>query len=311
MSRLREFLLRLLAVFRGSCLDRELDEELREHCEMLVEEYRHGGMSEMEARRAAGSGWAEWNRSRKCTATSASCGFWRRSGQDARYALRQIQRTPGFALLTVLTIALVIGMNAGIFSILNALAFQPIAVRSGERLLSVYPTFQGRGRDVSGSINMFSYSEYKVYRDENHVFSGLAGYVPFISAAVGGEHSSDATGTLATCNYFDVAKQRPTLGRVFVDSDCAVAGGNAVVVLSNDFWRGQRGATRRLLAKPFLESHELHCDWRGRSEFRRDGGCVSVFWAPITMQAALMPGSAFLNNADFSGSRFWGIRSQQ
>jgi predicted permease len=301
MSRLREFLLRLLAVFRGSCLDRELDEELREHCEMLVEEYRHEGMSEMEARRAARIRLGGVEQIKEMHRDQRKLRFLEALGQDARYALRQIQRTPGFALLTVLTIALVIGMNAGIFSILNALAFQPIAVRSGERLLSVYPTFQGRGRDVSGSINMFSYSEYKVYRDENHVFSGLAGYVPFISAAVGGEHSSDATGTLATCNYFDVLNQRPTLGRVFVDSDCAVAGGNAVVVLSNDFWRGQRGADSEIVGKTISLNHtNFTVIGVAAPSFAGTEVASSVFWAPITMQAALMPGSAFLNNADLS-----------
>ena len=140
--------------------------------------------------------------------------FW----QDLRYGFRQLRGSPGFTIVAVLTIALGIGVNAGIFSVLDALALRPIVVGAGQTVVSFYPIFQGkRHRNVHGSGSMFSYPEYQAYRDQNHVFSGLAGYVPFVEATVGGERPAQINGTLASCNYFDVLNERPVLGRGFVE----------------------------------------------------------------------------------------------
>jgi macrolide transport system ATP-binding/permease protein len=302
VSLIRELFSRLFAPFRKAALDQELDKDLHEHLEMLVGEYRERGMNEQEARRAARIRFGGIEQIKEMHREQRGLQSLETLSQDVRYAVRQMRRTPGFALVAVLTTALAIGMNAGIFSVLNALAFHPVAVRGGERLVSVYPIFQGRKiRHTSGSIHMFSYAEYKAYRDENHVFSSLAGYVPFVDAAVSGELATDVSGSLATCNYFDVLNQHPVLGRGFVDGDCEIAGGTPVVVLSNDFWRGHFAADRDVLASTISLNHTV---------FRIVGvappGFVgteiapSAFWAPITMQVALMPGRAFLDNPDLS-----------
>jgi macrolide transport system ATP-binding/permease protein len=302
VSVVRELLSRFFALFRKPDLDRELDQDLHEHLGMLVEEYRQRGMDEREAWRAARIRLGGIEQIKEIHREQRGFRFLATLSQDVGYAVRQMHRSPGFALVAVLTTALAIGMNAGIFSVLNALAFQPVTMRGAQRLISIYPTFHGRKiRHTSGSVHMFSYAEYKAYRDESHVFSGLAGYVPFVDAAVGGEHPTNVSGSLVTCNYFEVLNQPPVLGREFVDTDCAATGGSPVVVLSNDFWRGHVAADPHVLGSTISLNHTLFTvvgiepPGFGGTEI-----APSAFWVPITMEAALMPGNAFLDNPDLS-----------
>src|SRR3989441_8295654 len=105
---------------------------------------------------------------------------------DLRYALRQLLKNPGFTAVAVLTLALGIGLNAGIFTILNAVALRPLRVPGSERLVCVFQDFsRNRGsvpRNVYDDATRASYSEYREYRDNNHVFSGLVAYTPSVPA---------------------------------------------------------------------------------------------------------------------------------
>ena len=129
---------------------------------------------------------------------------------DLRYAFRQSLKSPGFTAVAVLTLALGIGLNAGIFTILNAVALRPLRVQRSERLVCVFQDFsRNRGRvlrNVYDDANRASYSEYREYRDSNHVFSGLVAYAPSIPATLGGERPQQIVGTLASGNYFEIGK---------------------------------------------------------------------------------------------------------
>src|SRR5216117_3812411 len=108
---------------------------------------------------------------------------------DLRFAFRQLLKNPGFSAVAVLTLALGIGLNAGIFTILNAVALRPLRVQGSERLVCVFQDFsRNRGRvlrNVYDDANRASYSEYREYRDNNHVFSGLVAYAPSVPATLG------------------------------------------------------------------------------------------------------------------------------
>ena len=96
---------------------------------------------------------------------------------------------------------------------------------------------------------MFSYSEYVEYRNQSHVFSGLVAYEPFVEATLGGDTVQQVLGTVASCNYFDVFAEHPAQGRGFLAADCAAPGGNAVVVISEDLWRGRFAADPSFIGK--------------------------------------------------------------
>ena len=129
---------------------------------------------------------------------------------DLRYAFRQLLKSPGFTAVAVLTLALGIGLNAGIFTILNAVALRPLRVQRSERLVCVFQDFsRNRGRvlrNVYDDANRASYSEYREYQDNNHVFSGLVAYAPSVPATLGGERPQQIVGTLASGNYFEIGK---------------------------------------------------------------------------------------------------------
>jgi predicted permease len=222
--------------------------------------------------------------------------------QDIRYGLRMLGRNPGFTAVAVLAIALGIGVNAGIFSVLNGAALRMLPVPSAEQIVSIDQIFQGKiHRNVHGEPTLFSYSEYQEYRADNHVFSGLIAYYPFLSATLAGGRARQLYGQVTSCNYFDALNEHPSLGRGFVESDCAAAGAGAVVVLSDQLWQGAFGADATLIGKRVvLNRTAFTVIGIAPPGFGGTEPVPSSFWAPITMQQALEPDSNLLGDANVS-----------
>ena len=222
--------------------------------------------------------------------------------QDIRYGLRMLGRNPGFTAVAVLAIALGIGVNAGIFSVLNGAALRMLPVPGAEQIVSIDQIFQGKiKRNVHGEPTLFSYSEYQEYRADNHVFSGLIAYDPFLSATLAGGRARQLYGQVASCNYFDALNEHPQLGRGFLEADCAAAGAGAVVVLSDQLWQGAFGADATLIGKRVvLNRTAFTVIGIAPPGFGGTEPIPSSFWAPITMQQALEPDSNLLGDANVS-----------
>ena len=211
-------------------------------------------------------------------------------------------RSPGLTVAAVLAIALGIGVNVGIFSVLNGLALRLLPIPRAEQIVSVNQIFHGRStRNTHDETSMFSYSEYLDYRDHNHVFTGLVAYEPFVEATLAGGTVQQVLGTATSCNYFDVLSEHPAQGRGFVDSDCAAPGENAVVVVSDDLWRGRFAADPSLVGKRITLNRTAYTVVGiARPGFTGTEPIPSAFWAPITMQEALEPGSDRLADDNMS-----------
>jgi predicted permease len=211
-------------------------------------------------------------------------------------------RNPAFTAVAVLAIALGIGVNAGIFSVLNGAALRMLPVPSAEQIVSVDQIFQGKiKRNVHGEPTLFSYSEYQEYRANNHVFSGLIAYDPFLTATLAGGRARQLSGQLTSCNYFDALNEHPSLGRGFVETDCAVAGAGTVVVLSDQLWQGAFGADTTLIGKRVvLNRTAFTVIGIAPKGFGGTEPIPSSFWVPITMQPALEPDSDLLGDANVS-----------
>jgi predicted permease len=288
---------RVKALFRRKQLERDLEEEVAFHLAMREEKKRARGVAAVEAKYAARREFGNATRVKEICREMWSFAsletFWR----DLLYGARALGKNPGFTMAAVLAIALGIGVNTGIFSVLNGVALRLLPIPKAEQIVSVDQIFHGKlSRNVHGEPGLFSYPEYKNYRDHNHVFTGLLAYEPFLEATLGGESPTQLMGAAVSCNYFDVLGERPELGRVFVDADCSAPGASAVVVLSDDLWRNRFGADPSIVGK----SISLN-----RSKFAvigiaapRFGGLdpwPSAFWAPVTMQKALEPARNLLN----------------
>jgi predicted permease len=211
--------------------------------------------------------------------------FW----SDLRYSARTLRKNPGFTAVAVLAISLGIGVNTGIFTVLNGAALRPLPVPGSTDVVSVYQDIHGlKSRNVHGAPSFFSWPEYKSYRDDNRVLSGLAAYSPFLSVTLGGDQPQQLFGQLTSCNYFDVLNEPPALGRAFSASDCAVARQGAVAVISDNLWRTTFAADPAVVGRNIvLNRQPFTVIGVAPAGFQGTEPVASAFWAPVTMQFPL------------------------
>ncbi len=283
-------------LFERKKLERDLEDELGFHLAMREAKKRAAGVAAEEAKYAArrefGNAMRMKEMCREVWSFVSLETFWR----DLRYGARALAKNPGFTVVAVLAIALGIGVNTGIFSVLNGVALKLLPVPRAEQIVSVDQAFHGKfQRNLHGESGLFSYSEYRNYRENNHVFSGLLAYAPFLEATLGGESPKQLMGAETSCNFFDVLGERPALGRVFVEEDCHAPGASAVVVLSDDMWRSRFGADPQIVGKSVsLNRAKFVVIGVAAPGFGGLDPWPSEFWAPVMMQKALEPDSDLL-----------------
>jgi putative ABC transport system permease protein len=164
--------------------------------------------------------------------------------QDFRYALRQLGKAPGFAAVAIITLALGIGANTAIFSLLDQALLRTLPVKDADRLviLQSLGSFNGHTSSRTDENFSFSYPMYRDLRDGNSVFSGLIA-TDKVSVGVQWHNQPELVdGELVSGNYFDVLGMRPALGRLLVASDDVVPDANPVAVLSFSYWQRRFGA---------------------------------------------------------------------
>jgi macrolide transport system ATP-binding/permease protein len=270
----------------------DLELDIRDHLERETQDNMERGMSPEEARHAALRKFGNVTRVREQTWEVWNPVWLEQLLQDARYGLRTLWRSPGLTIAAVLAIALGIGVNVGVFSVLNGIALRLLPIPHAEQIVSVNQIFHGRfTRNTHNGANRFSYAEYLDYRDHNHVFTALVAYDDSIQATLVGGTARQVLGTAASCNYFDVLREHPAQGRGFVGSDCAAPGENAIVVVSNDFWRGSFAADPSFVGKRITLNRNVYTVVGiAPPGFTGTEPIASAFWVPITMQKTLEPG---------------------
>jgi predicted permease len=256
MRFIRAAVVRLAGTFTSSRRERELAAELESHLQLHIDDNLRAGMSPAEARRHAilkfggVEGIKEQHRDR------SGIPVLRHVAQDLRFALRLLRKAPGFSLTAVATIALAVGVNAAIFTVLNAAALQPLPVPEGHRLATLAISFEGEGqRGVHGSSSMLSFPEYEAVRDQARGFDGVLAFSPFNAATLGaltaGAEPRPVLATLASCDYFDVLRVRAAAGRTLQASDC-VPGAAPAAVLSDRLWRAAFSADPAVVGRTVL-----------------------------------------------------------
>ncbi|HKB13586.1 MAG TPA: ABC transporter permease [Vicinamibacterales bacterium] len=162
--------------------------------------------------------------------------------QDVRYAVRTCLRAPGFSLLAVLTIAIGVGANAAIFSVVNATLLRPLPFpRDGELVLVSTSNRQTRQPTHNAMPALFL-----DWRARNHSFTGLAGFRDVNVTLSSGDRPERLTGAMVNANFFDVLQVQPALGRGFRPAD-EVHGAERVAVISDALWRARFGARRDVI----------------------------------------------------------------
>jgi predicted permease len=213
--------------------------------------------------------------------------------QDVRYAIRKLGRARGFTLVAVASLALGIGANTTIFSLVNALLLRPVQVPHAEQLVTVHATDRN-----GGGFHSFSYLDYADYRDRNHTFAGLAA-TSFAASTVGsGDDAALVAGLAVSGNYFDVLQVRPLLGRTFRPEEDRTPGAAPVVVLGHSMWQTRFGGDPTIVGKAIIinaQPFTVIGVMRPGFSSHYVGPRVD-FWAPLMMTEVLKRAGRLLDS---------------
>jgi predicted permease len=214
--------------FFRSPIDDDIDEELRSHIQLRTDDLVRGGLDRAAAERRARVEFGGHLRFKEETREAAGIALVDTIVQDARFSLRVLRKSPGFAVTAVLTLALGIGANAIVFSVLNAFILRPLDLPAADTLYQLE-----RGKDKAGPQ---SYPDYVDLRDRNHSFEDLAAYDITIAGLDSGDNPTRVWLDLVTGNYFDALHVQPYLGRFFHAADEHGPNSAPYLVLSHAYW---------------------------------------------------------------------------
>jgi hypothetical protein len=214
---------------------------------------------------------------------------------DVRYGLRQLLKHPVFTILAVVSLALGIGANTAIFSLVNAVLLRPLPVKDSSQLIEVYGALHN-GADFT----LQSYLNYKDYRDRNDVFSGLFIYRIVVSSLSHNGSNERVWGFLASGNYFDVLGVKPMLGRAFLPEEDQTAGAHPVAVLSYPCWQKRFGADPAIVGRTILLNNHTFTviGVAPKGFFGTEVAYAPEFWVPVTMAKVIEPDSRYLDQRD-------------
>ena len=237
MRSLRKISLRLRSLFHRGAADGELDTELHFHVERQVAANIAAGMPAAEARRAALREFGGVEQLKEECRDMRKTNYIHDLAQDFRFGLRMLRKSPGFAVVAVLTLALGIGANTAIFSVVDALLLKPLPYGDASRLVMVWEHHGPSGDEH----NVASPPNFVDWQAQNHAFDGMAYFGDNHANLTGGSGRAVVTIAYTSANFFDIFGVKPTLGHGFVPAN-ARAGNDHVVVLSYNLWKERFGA---------------------------------------------------------------------
>ncbi len=211
--------------------------------------------------------------------------------QDLRYGARMLWQKPGFTAIAILSLALGVGANAAIFSLVNTVLLRPLPVSEPERLVSIFPT------DQDGEAQAFSYPNYVDFRDRNDVLAGL--FVSrFAPVSLSRENSNERVwGFLVSGNYFDVLGVSAARGRTFTAEEDRTPLSHPIAVVSHACWQRRFGGDPELVGKDItLNNHRFRVVGIMPEGFAGTEIAYSPeLWVPMMMQEWIEPGNPWLD----------------
>ena len=215
--------------------------------------------------------------------------------QDTRYAVRLLIKNPGLSAISILSLALGIGANTTIFTVVNAILLRPLPVKNISRIVQV-DTIDSKTLVTAANATKLgmSYPNFLDYVRDNQVFSGLSCFVgPLPLTWSGGSEPKQVLGQMVSANYFDVLGLRPVLGRFFLPGEDKSPGGDNLVVLSHSLWVNKFAADRRIAgrsltlnASPYIVIGVAPRGFKGTFTF----GNAEQVWMPVSMYPQVLSG---------------------
>jgi putative ABC transport system permease protein len=231
-----DLLYRLRALLRRPAMDAELDEELRAHLDRQAEKYMAAGHSPAEAHRRARLDFGGADQIKEERREARGVNFVETLFQDFGYAVRVLRKSPGFTAVAALTLALAIGANTAIFSVVYAVLLRPLPYPQPHQLVSVFEAKPADGVAETGC----SYRSFEEWRAHNSAFAEIAGYQNHDLTLTGRGDPSMVDASDVTPELFPLLGVQPLAGRVFLPED-GWRGAAPVVILSENLWHSRFG----------------------------------------------------------------------
>jgi predicted permease len=278
--------------FERNARDADLSQEIAHHIAQETDDNIARGMSTDEARLSAIRKFGNRRTIRETVYEMNSIGWLEVIGRDLRYAFRQLRLHPGFAASAIISLALGIGANTAIFTLVDQILLRMLPVHNPSELVQLRVDGVRPGGNWGDGWHTFTYPTYLALRDQNAVFSGLTGQ-RVESVSLMDDRSAAAVTAVAMVagNYFDVLGVRPHLGRLLTPDDDRHLNGHPVAVLQHDFWRSQYqardsvvGEAIRLNGSPFTVVGVAAPGFEGT-----DVGFPIKIFVPVAMQPTIAP----------------------
>ena len=273
----------LRSLFSRASMEQELGEELESHIELRTQEYVVIGLTPEEARRTALREFGGLELSKENCRDTRRANLVHDALQDLRYGLRMLRKSPGFTIVTVLTLALGIGANTAIFSVVNTVLVRPLPYPNHDSILRIQESHQN---DAEANL---TYATFLDMQRAAKSIDNLSAYRPWVFNLTGEGEPERVAGAMVSATFFTAFATQPFLGRLLTDEDDRSGGDNRVTVLSYGLWANRYGGDRDIIGRTVLVNSEPHTvvgvmpqgfDFPGKS----------AMWCP------LIPGGQFRDN---------------
>ena len=308
MNWLRELLNRCTAFLRRGKLDDDLDQEVESHIELAIDENMRRGMTCEQARIAALRGFGGLTQVKESYRAQRGLPFFIGLGRDLGYAFRRLRASPGFTLVAIVTLALGIGANTAIFTLVEGILLRSLPVADPSRLVRIGDgnscCYNSGFESKSGDFDLFSYDLYKQFRQAAPEFEQLAAVQAGGDGYTIGPHGSAPPRPLRTefvsGNYFATLGVNAYAGRVFGEDDDR-AGAPPVLVLSYQSWQGEFAHDPALIgAVVYIQNHPFTVAGVAPPGFFGDRilPITPDFWLPLSAEVELNGANAALTERE-------------
>ena len=295
MSWTPQFKYRLRTLFRRSVVERDMAAEMRAHLEMQEQVNRAAGMSPDEARFAAQRQFGHLDGIKETVRDQCGWVWLEQLWKDFRFAARSLRKSPGFTAVALLTLALGIGVNTAVFSIINNLFFQPLPVRDPGSLVVV-----AARTPVSSLLRGYEYPNYLDLRAQVDAFSDLMAYSTApIDLAASGVEPDRTYAAVVTGNFFSFFGVPAARGRLFLPGEGQEIGADPILVLSNAYWQQHFGGDPSVVGRSVnVNGHPYIVVGIAPATFTgTQAGLSANVFLPVTMTGDLMTNGAQLLQA--------------
>jgi len=239
-------------LFRRRSFEAEMDEEFRLHIDLRTEDLVRSGMTPAEAARQARIEFGAVDRFREEARESRGLRLVGEVGADVRYTARSLRREPGFTVAAVLTLALGIGVNAAVFSLVSASLLRPLPFDEADRLVVLHQTYAAPDAALR-PFPRWSYQQVEALQSLFTTLSHVAAYYATdVNLSDGGGEPERVRLELVSSSYFPALRIQPALGRAFLPQEDSLTGAHPVAILSRETWERRYGGDPGIVGREVL-----------------------------------------------------------